>query len=571
MKHADTRETKQIAPLASWSIDHVGNVGHCLSETARRMPEAIAVAAPRRRGPIRTRSPSKIDYDSVTFQQLEAMSNQIANGIRGLGVRPGTRLALLVPPGIDFVAHVFGLFKAGVVVVLIDPGMGKRNLIRCLSEASPEGIVGIPRAHLARLLFHQRFPGCKVNVVVGKRFWPGCHAAESFTRQPSEFAPLDISREHPAAIIFTTGSTGPPKGVLYRHRVFLEQAAQIQQYFDIQPGSTDVSGFPLFALFNSAMGTTTVFPEMDPTRPADVHPPNIFDAVDRFNADQSFGSPALWNTVASYFDSLAIRLPSIKRVLTAGAPVSPPVLQRIKNIIANDGEAFTPYGATEALPVACISATEVLLETAAKTNCGAGTCVGNRFPKIRWRVIQITDDPIANLCDSKELAPGEIGELIVQGAVVTDQYVTSPEANALHKISDGSAFWHRMGDVGYLDEQDRFWFCGRKGHRVQTAGATMFTIPCEAIINTHPIVYRSALVGVGESGKETPVVIVEPCKGQWPNAKSRLVEELRQLAAGHETTRDIKHFLLHKSLPVDIRHNSKIFRERLREWARKQF
>jgi acyl-CoA synthetase (AMP-forming)/AMP-acid ligase II len=571
MKHADTSETKQIVPLSSWPIDHLGNVGHCLSETARRLPAAIAVVAPRvsRRSVLLPRS-GRIEHDAVTFEQLEATSNQIANGIRELGVAPGTRLALMVPPGIDFVAHVFGLFKAGVVVVLIDPGMGKRNMLRCLAAAAPGGIVGIARAHVARLLFRRHFPECKLNVVVGRKSWPGCHSADNFAQHSKEFPPLDICREDPAAVIFTTGSTGPPKGVLYRHRVFLEQAAQIQEYFAIQPGSTDVSGFPLFALFNTAMGTTTIFPKMDPTRPADVHPPDIMDAVERFNADQSFGSPALWNTVSLYCESHAARLPSIKRVLTAGAPVAPKVLQRIKQIIAPDGEAFTPYGATEALPVACISATEVLRETAARTNLGAGTCVGKRFPKISWRVIRIADDPISDISAAEELPVGEIGELIVQGVVVTDQYVTRAEANALHKIRDGSSFWHRMGDVGYLDEQDRFWFCGRKGHRVQTTNGTMFTIPCEAIINTHPDVYRSALVGVGERGNETPVVIAEPWKGKWPRDESRFVEELRQLAARHDKTSDIKHFLLQKSLPVDIRHNSKIFREQLREWAQKR-
>ncbi len=416
MKYANPSETKQIVPLASWPIEHLGNVGHCLSETARRMPDAIAVAAPRNsRLSNRSRQIGSIEYDRVTFSKLEAVSNQVANGIRALGVKPGTRLALMVPPGIDFVTHVFGLFKAGVVVILIDPGMGKRNMIRCLAAATPQGIVGIAKAHVARLLFRRRFPQCKVNVVVGNRYWPGCHSADNFARLSPEFRPLEIVREDPAAIIFTTGSTGPPKGVLYRHRVFLEQAAQIQQYFDIQPGSTDVSGFPLFALFNAAMGTTTVFPEMDPTRPAEVHPPNIIDAVEKFNANQSFGSPALWNNVSSYCETHSVHLPSIKRVLTAGAPVSPLVLQRIKKIIAPDGEVFTPYGATEALPVACISATEVLRETAAKTNQGGGTCVGNRFPKLSWRVIQITDEPLADISATKEMPTGEIGELIVQG------------------------------------------------------------------------------------------------------------------------------------------------------------
>ena len=323
------------------------------------------------------------------------------------------------------------------------------------------------------------------------------------------------------------------------------------------------------------MGTTTVFPRMDPTRPADVHPPDIIDAVERFQADQSFGSPALWNTVSSYCEQREIQLPSIRRVLSAGAPVPPQVLARVKKIIAPEGDAFTPYGATEALPVACNSATVVLEETAAKTNQGAGTCVGRRFDGIRWRVIKISDQPIADISQVEEIATGQIGELIVQGIVVTDQYVTRTEANAEHKIVDGDGFWHRMGDVGYLDGQDRFWFCGRKSHRVQTMDGTMFTIPCEAIVNTHPAIYRSALVGTGAAPNQVPAMIIEPSPSGWPetaSAESALLDEIHTLMQKHPATQPIERsrLLLHKKLPTDIRHNSKIFREQLREWAAEQ-
>ena len=383
----------------------------------------------------------------------------------------------------------------------------------------------------------------------------------------------DCDRESPAAIIFTTGSTGPPKGVLYRHRNFIEQSQQIRDYFSLQPGSVDVSGFPLFALFNTAMGTTTVFPAMDATKPAEIYPPNLIDAAEQFSATQSFGSPALWNTVSNYCVSNKIKLPKIKSVFTAGAPVPPDVLRRVKSVIAEDGDVYTPYGATEALPVACNSASTVIAETAAKTNDGQGTCVGNKFSEIQWRVIKISDEPIERIDQAQSVAAGEIGELIVRGPVVTDQYVTRVEANADHKILDGDSFWHRMGDVGYLDEEDRFWFCGRKGHRVRTAEGTMFTVVCEAISNLHPKIYRSALVGAGSAGNETPVMIVEPLADAWPTnpADSKLlVDEVKQQLAGHPKTSSIKHVLLKQKLPVDIRHNSKIFREQLKPWAEQQ-
>jgi acyl-CoA synthetase (AMP-forming)/AMP-acid ligase II len=245
----------------------------------------------------------------------------------------------------------------------------------------------------------------------------------------------------------------------------------------------------------------------------------------------------------------------------------------MKQVIAVDGDIYTPYGATEALPVASISASEVLSETETLSRQGAGTCVGTRFSGMQWRVIEIDDRPLATLDETIEVAPGQIGELIVQGAVVTPRYVTRTDANADHKITDGDRFWHRMGDVGYLDPQDRFWFCGRKGHRVITRRGTLFTVPCEAIVNNHPAVYRSALVGIGEAGNQRPVIVVETWPERRPSTtdeEDALLAELRQQAAADKLTQDIVDILLHPSLPVDIRHNAKIFREKLAPWAAQQ-
>jgi acyl-CoA synthetase (AMP-forming)/AMP-acid ligase II len=543
------------------------NVGLRLSETARQNPDGMAVAMPRGRD-----AAGKRIYQTLTFKQLDDDSNLLADGLAAMGVRTGTRLVLMVPPSIDFISLVFAMFKAGVVTVLIDPGMGRRNLIRCLAESEPEGFIGIPLAQAVRTLLGSRFPRAVHNVTVGRRwFWGGRTMVQLRSRNLSNgFRPASTRADDPAAIIFTTGSTGPPKGVLYRHGNFDRQADEIRDFYGIQPGEIDLPGFPLFALFNCAMGVSTVIPDMDPTRPARVNPRNIIEAVRDWNITQAFGSPALWNVVGRYSEQNKIVLPTLKRVLSAGAPVPPHVLKRMKAAIPADGDVHTPYGATEALPVASISASEVLAETAAKSAAGAGTCVGRRFPGIEWRVIRITDEPIATINNAEILPPGEIGELIVRGPVVTTEYITRTECNALHKIADGITFWHRMGDVGYLDEQDRFWFCGRKSHRVITPAGTLFTIPCEAIFNQHPRVYRSALVGVGQPPDQRPVIIVEPWPEHRPRSPSdehRLIEELRELARQHSHTVDIADFLLHESLPVDIRHNAKIFREQLAEWA----
>jgi acyl-coenzyme A synthetase/AMP-(fatty) acid ligase len=312
---------------------------------------------------------------------------------------------------------------------------------------------------------------------------------------------------------------------------------------------------------------------MDFTRPADVDPRNIVEAIHDWSATQAFGSPALWNTVGRYCEDNGVQLPTLRRALSAGAPVPPHVLQRMKQAIHPEGDVYTPYGATESLPVASISASVVLAETAAQSAQGKGTCVGSRFSGIQWKVIKITDGPIADLSEIEELSRGEIGELMVQGDVVTTEYVTRTDANALHKVRDGDSVWHRMGDVGYLDGQDRFWFCGRKAHRVENVQGVMFTIPCEAILNQHEKVYRSALVGIGEPKRQLPVMIVETWpehRVDSPKEEAQLIAELWELAKSNPLTESVHDILLHPSLPVDIRHNAKIFREKLAVWAQEK-
>ncbi|NLF69845.1 MAG: AMP-binding protein [Candidatus Anammoximicrobium sp.] len=548
-------------------MNHIVNVGLRLSATAACDPDGIAVAEPAGRD-----AQGKRRYRQVTFRQLEDDSNRLADGLRSLGVSDQTRMVLLVRPSIDFISLTFALFKAGAVTVLIDPGMGRRNLVRCLAESEPEGFVAIPLVHAVRTLLRRRFPKSRYHVTVGRRwFWGGTTLARLRARPLSPgFQSAATRADDPAAVIFTTGSTGPPKGTLYLHGNFDRQVDELRDFYGIRPGELDLPGFPLFGLFNCAMGVTTVIPDMDPTRPAQVNPELIVEAVRDWSITQAFGSPALWNVVGRHCEECGIVLPTLRRVLSAGAPVPPHVLQRMRRAIAADGDVHTPYGATEALPVASISASEVLDETAARSRRGAGTCVGRRFPGIRWKVIRIEDGPLPAIEAAAELPRGEIGELIVQGPVVTRQYVTRCEANPLHKIRDGHAFWHRLGDVGYLDDQDRFWFCGRKSHRVRTAGGDMYTIPCEAVFNQHLQVYRSALVGVGPVGRQRPVIIVEP----WPDRRPRsaaeraiLLGELRDLALAHPHTRPIRDFLIRSALPVDIRHNAKIFREQLAVWA----
>jgi olefin beta-lactone synthetase len=546
------------------------NVGRKVSLYAANAPDQIAIASPQ--GSHRQRTHRT--YETISFRDLDRRSSSIAAGLQGMGMGPGQRIALLVRFGEDFITLVFALLKAGVTLVLIDPGMGRKNLLRCLSAAEPDGFVALPQAHAIRWWFAKDFPKARLNVTVGRRYGYGPSPTLSYLEKssPNDYRPVDRSVRDSAAIIFTTGSTGPPKGVLYSHGTFHHQIEQLVQHYGISQGSIDLSCFPLFGLFNAVMGTTTILPDMNPIRPADVDPPRLLDAIDQWSIRQSFGSPALWTAVGTHCQATGRKVESLQRILSAGAPVSPRILRWMRAAMRDDGEMHTPYGATEALPIASIESREVLGETAAMAEQGRGTCVGNRFTGIEWRVIGIQDGPIQKLEDTQGCRAGEIGELMVSGPVISPEYVTRLDQNALHKVHDGERIWHRMGDVGYLDDRDRFWYCGRKSHRVRSATQTLFTEPCEAIINTHPSIYRTALVGIGTAEHQHPVAIVEPWPAKRPRANSTdeqlLIDELQHLAQAHSVTASIQDIRIYpRRLPTDIRHNSKIFREQLVPWA----
>jgi olefin beta-lactone synthetase len=548
------------------------NVAARLGEQALVRPNQIAIATPKGSH----RQGQKRSYRSLTFDDLERRSSAIAAGLVDLGIRPKHRLAMLVPFGEDFIVLVFALMKTGATLVLIDPGMGRRHLLKCLAEAEPDGFVAIPLAQAVVRFFANRFPKAKFNITVGRRF--GILPAptlQDLERPPAKaLSAVERSDHDEAAIIFTTGSTGPPKGVRYTHGMFNHQIDQLVERYGIQAGGIDLSCFPLFGLFNGVMGTTTIIPDMNPTRPADVDPPRLLDAIEQWSITQAFGSPALWTAVGRYCESSGRKLGTLRNIYSAGAPVSPRILRWIQAAATGPIEMHTPYGATEALPIASIEAQQVLHETSQRSEQGAGTCVGHRFSGIEWRVIEISDEPLASIDETRPLQAGEIGELMVCGPVVSSEYLTRRDQNALHKVRDGDRVWHRLGDVGYLDDQDRFWYCGRKSHRVRLPSGPLFTDPCEAIINTHPSIHRSALISAGPQASPRPVVIVEPWPQHRPRAKSeqeaQLLRELRQLAMSNPTTEVIQDFCIYPTrLPTDIRHNSKIFREQLAEWYKK--
>ncbi len=555
----------QTIDSSSTATAETVNVARRLKNMARAQPYRRAVVFPAGRD-----RNGRVAYSHLTFRQLDRESDCFARGLEAAGIVRGTRTILMVRPSLELFALTFALLKVGAVFVMVDPGMGIKRMLTCLSESRANALIGIPAAHLLRILRPKYFESVKINVTVGRRwFWKGLglNDIRALPWQPYQIA--ETTTEEMAAILFTTGSTGDAKGAVYTHGIFDAQVRLIQSQFGIAPDEIDLPTFPLFSLFDAALGMTAVIPDMDPTRPAHVNPERIIETVLNQGVTNMFASPALLDRVGRYGKANTTKLPSLKRIISSGAPISPANVAQFTTLLEDDAEIHTGYGATEAMPVSTFGSKTILSETAALTEKGFGMCVGHPVNEVEVRIIKISDSPIDAWSDDLLVPDGEIGEIAVSGPIVTKGYFRRPKDDALSKIKEDERIWHRMGDLGWKDKKERLWYCGRKSHRVITPHGTLFTIPCEAIFNNHPAVYRSALVGVGAPPRQRPVVCIQLDSDQRNADRETLTRELKELAAGHMLTDRIDTFLFHPSFPVDIRHNAKIFRERLAEWAQR--
>ncbi len=545
------------------SQEELYNLADYLAQSARKYPNEKAVVC--------IKDGKHVTY---TFRELEDETNRIAHGLKEAGMKRGMRTIVLVRASLDFFSLFFAILRIGAVPVMIDPAMGRANLIDSLASVRAEAFVALSIAHVLRILKSKAFKDVKVVVTVGRRWFWGGYTLDKIKKMGST-KPFPLVKTRPdemAAIFFTSGSTGPPKGVVYEHSMILSQMEYIAS-LGYRHGEVDLSTFPLFALYDAAQGLPAIIPDMDPTKPGDADPAKLVAAIHKYKCTHMFGSPALLTNLANYSEKTGEKIPSMKVILTAGAPVHPVLLRKLNKMIAKEGQIFTPYGATESLPVSRIGSNEILSDTWKKTEKGGGTCVGKPFPGMKVKIIKIDEAPIDSIKKIKELKTGEIGEIIVQGGVTTREYFAKPKANAAAKIPDPGSkvgFWHRMGDIGYFDDTGRLWFCGRNAHKVETKKGYMFTVPCEAIFNTHEKVFRSALVGVGKAGSQKPVLCVEIKEEHAGADKEALKKELLKRAAGNPKTKDIKTLLFHESFPVDVRHNAKINRELLSVWAAEQ-
>ncbi len=537
-----------------------------LARNATAFPDKTAIIYPDGR-----EADGRVRYREVTYGRLQDDVERLAASLATAGLTAGTRTVLMAPPGPDLFALFFALLRVGAVPVVVDPGMGIRRMLHCYRTVGAEAFIGPPLAHAVRVLGRRAFARIRIKVTLGRRWgWGGTTLAHM--RAGGHGGPRVRPEVHGGDLMmigFTTGSTGPAKGVEYTHGMLAAMARSVRAAHARNRDEVSLVTLPLFGVLDLLFGSTLVLAPLSPAKVAQADPALLVAAMNTYRVSTVFASPALLRRLVDHLTGHPTGLPDLRCVVAGGAPVPPEVVGGLREVLDDTVAIHVTYGATEALPIASLESTEILQETAAATALGAGSCVGRPVPGCEVRIVPVSDDPVPRWHGGLWVAPGAIGEIVVAGESVSAHYHTAPDADARHKIHEESSgrSWHRTGDLGYLDEQGRLWFCGRKTQRVRTAGGDLYTVCCEGVFNAHPLVRRTALVGVGEPGAQRPVMCVETEPAVTGEQWSSLVARLRALAATVPQTAGLDIFLRHPEFPVDIRHNAKIGREWLAGWA----
>lgn len=515
---------------------------------------------------------------AVTWEHLSFVVDRIAAGLQAAGLQRGDRVSLLVPPGNDLTAAAYGVLKAGGVAVVADAGLGPRGMTRAVVAADPAWIIGeVPGLTLARA---SRWPGRRISVrpldALLKRALGVETSITDFVHAPAGSAAaagaIDTpTRDDDAAILFTSGSTGPAKGVRYTHRSLAQLAALLAEQFDVRPGTGLVAGFPPFALLGPAIGATSVTPEMEVTKPRTLTAAALADAAQAGDCTMVFASPAAFTNVTATASSLTpeqrAACERITLVLSAGAPVPLALMEDVSRVFPN-AQIHSPYGMTEGLLLTDIDSTGVAQAAASGDH---GVCVGTPIPGVEVSIAPLlADGGSADTLLAPAQAAGVLGEIVVSAPHILDSYDRLwATARSATRDSTTGAHRHRTNDIGHFDEQGRLWLEGRLQHVITSAGGPLGPASIEAVIDADAAVTRSAAVGVGPVGTQVLVVVLEPGDGVGAKAGAADADVSARLRARvrDELGLDLAAVLVADDFPTDIRHNSKIDRSALRRWA----
>lgn len=531
-----------------------GNLVQHLEKSAKKFPELNAVIS------------ATNDFRNKNFKTLYSDVKIVSSFFKQKGVNPKDRTLLLVKPGYDLIVSCFALLYLGAIPIIIDPGMGLKTLLNCIRISGPKNIIGIPAALCLTYFFRKTFNSITLRIKISKGFVESiCSKSKTSDYALGYYKSTD---DELAAIVFTSGSTGRPKGVRYLHKNFNAQIETLHREFHLRPGEVDLVTLPIFALFNPALSITSVIPEMNPRKPAEADSELLVNAIINHNVTTAFCSPIIGKKLSVYCNEKRIKLPGIKRLMLAGAPSAPELINDLSKIISN-GRVIIPYGATEALPVSFTDHHEIRQLTDSILR-GEGSCIGKPINGVSVLLMPVRNSPLPHEHEEK-ISPivrtSEVGEICASGKIVTDGYDQMPGATRDARFIYKSSEYHRMGDLGYWDNNKILRFLGRKVECVPTIQGPLETERCEPIVNAISGVKRSALIGIGGGKNKEPCLVVELISDKGVQIKE-VISQVRALLKIHFQKYNIIRIFLEEHMPVDPRHNAKIHRLALaKKWT----
>jgi olefin beta-lactone synthetase len=536
--------TDAEAPAAPGAVD----------EPAERLWSALAARS-------EDDSPAVVEIGgaTVSWARLARRVEELAAGLRAAGVRPGQRVALLVEPSADLTAAVYAVWRAGGVIVVTDKGLGLAGMRRALRGAAVDHVVGSRRGlAAARVMGLPSSRFVAGHPTRAERHLLGARHTLDELELLGRSAPVPVASPADAdcAVVFTSGATGPAKGVVYTQRQVAAQLALVRSTYRLGADDRLVAAFAPFALLGPGLGIGSAVPDVDVTAPGSLTAEALVDAVAAVDGTVVFASPAALRRVCATAADLPPErrgaLSGVRLVMSAGAPVPAALLRSLREVFPA-AELHTPYGMTEALPV-----TDVSLEEIEAAGTGDGVCVGWPLAGIDVRVSPLDHDGAAEgpLTD----APGVTGEVCVRAAHVKDRY---DALWATERAASRDRGWHRTGDVGHLDDDGRLWIEGRLPHVIPTASGPVTPVGIEQRAERLPGIAAAAAVGVGPPGAQVVVVVVVPADGR--RGRLAVADDQTADAVRAVVDVDVAAVLVAARLPVDIRHQSKVDR---REVAR---
>lgn len=540
-------------------------------QTAAEFPDRTAVMEPYRSG-------DGWAFRTWTYRELSRDADIVAAALHARGYGPGLRVVFMAPPSYQASVVGIALSQLGVTSFGIDPSVGYRNVAERLSRIKPEAFVGIPVAHLGRLVFGWGPRFLKKSIVLDGWF-PGSTTFKQLVSFPgSRQEKPKVSVDAPCAVLYTTGSTGPAKPAMYSQSQFCNvyRTAHYSWRFDkIEGVPVDMAAFPAFMYIVLSAGGTMVVPPFSFARitPATTPAREVCEVIEAAKVTSLFASPAFLERIADYAKANPAPLSNLRRVIGGGAPLFSPLISSLLEVIHPEGDACPNYGATEALPSTEFSGRESLAETVERTAAGEGICVGYPFPKVEVRVVSPIGGDSINLRDYQTLATGIEGELIVSGPNISTAYFDDEKSTKKNKLyGDDGHVWHRLGDVGHLDEKGRVWVQGRINQCVRLDDELLLPIGIEAKFDRYPEVRRSGLAACrNHQGVLEAVVAVETKEGVSEAEKQRLLTDLKNMVAKDAALARVADVVLLDALPVDPRHNAKIERGKLAALLQKRY